>query len=1483
MGNDLLVCIVLALGLCGAALCQPGATRPVEGGTWWDAPDRAAKVAALIPGRKLPAQTAATLFADWTRQQAERWQAAHPESSPAADWDAHVAAAPTDAEIRAEFPRHIAPLARVKSGKVDPSKPNAALYSYCPFCGSYSFSALVDAANEYHATTNCCKTDLWGREQDAPAGYALKPNATAQFLHLDETVQEVPCTLYTDKDGVEWELFIRTFFDQKRWLRLGCDLVRAYGKKFEETADPQYVHKIAVILDQVADTYYGLPLCDHNELANGKDGKPLTRAEWEAVPRPAIFEVSYLGGWSRRLPGGSRGWLNMMDEHIWVEPYARVHLHPAFRYYSEKTYGDPDALDRKITQKLLRELSLMFKSVFSQKLLTNYQEANYVDMWMLGVLLGDEELLDFAGPAQEVAMYNHTYQDGLNGEGAPNYMAMPGGYFYPFLRDPNGWLQFYPKFLEDHPFYWAADAELRKLGTVRGVQVEFGDQHEHAFPPNFVSDPERVRESEKIGSRNWPGYGVGILRVGGPGHRQEACLAYTRASLHNAQDALSLECWVDGVPVLRRGGYAAHWCNARLQWERPEFAALKKMDYPFEMQEGPQGFDSWTWVYAHSALSQNGTIVDQVGTGKGWGDNRGYGEVITFKGGEEAGAPGSGFQVLDVKDHYSWSRVGVRAPEFRRTLIGVEGPDGRPYILDLTKLVAGEEQALLNSAWGVRAEANLPPVKETADDLAAVLQTRDGVDENVDYRAYKQVKDVERLGQPGDSWDVTWKTDIAAFAPRDPNDGSFKRPVPEDVGKVRLRMLGLDLDADNTELISAKGPWIGWVRQPLPGGARVDGNVAFLGARDFVIERRTAENAPLESLYVHVLEGFREGEESAITSARLLNAESIEGNERDIVALELEMTGGHTDTVIYQSEPGRIRLPGGVETDARYALLRTDAEGEISTAEVCRGTILSAPGLETTMPGDFTGEIVDVVGDLTGTRQQSALIVKPDKPWPAGDNLHDRQLLITFESTLRDPCNEGYRLDKVTELPGGLVRVDVQDHAPFVTSWHQVTEMPEDRPGVIRTWRPMVDHGNGPWYNGLKVWFPERDRTYTIRRVNEVGGGYGGDTLELVEEVDLRSEGIQLGDWYVIYGVWPGLRVTVANDLTWRKEPAVGWEQHGLRGTGAVTVRARGTAGSLALRSGEGTWQDAPQGRQSFTPAELGSGGVTIISGKPDWLNLNDAGAPAVAEIALDGTPVTVEAAKDLGWIDPPGKLRVVLKDADNALEPGSVDVRINGRDTTGAAGIAQAMMSGDARRLTVEVDLAAALASEMHRPRRHQIEVSVADRSVERHRATLSISFINKVPLETGVTYLSDLKALSSFAHGGLIRDRDYVGNPAEIAGRIYPKCITLCPEPSPDGTYGRVVYQVPEGLGNAKLLAEVGISDSSRGNGSATFQVQVGDSADGPWRTMFTSPTLRGGGDPVSVEVPLAGAKFLRLYTTDAGDGINSDHAVWGSARLK
>jgi len=51
----------------------------------------------------------------------------------------------------------------------------------------------------------------------------------------------------------------------------------------------------------------------------------------------------------------------------------------------------------------------------------------------------------------------------MNGEGAPNYQAMPGGYYFPVLKDPQGWLQYQPDFLERNPFYWGEMPYLERI------------------------------------------------------------------------------------------------------------------------------------------------------------------------------------------------------------------------------------------------------------------------------------------------------------------------------------------------------------------------------------------------------------------------------------------------------------------------------------------------------------------------------------------------------------------------------------------------------------------------------------------------------------------------------------------------------------------------------------------------------------------------------------------------------------------------------------------------------------------------------------------------------------------------------------------------------------------------------------------------------------------------------------------------------------
>ncbi len=375
-----------------------------------------------------------------------------------------------------------------------------------------------------------------------------------------------------------------------------------------------------------------------------------------------------------------------------------------------------------------------------------------------------------------------------------------------------------------------------------------------------------------------------MLRVGGPGQRLEVGLAYTRASLHNARDALSLEAWFDGVPVMRRGGYAAHWSNAPLPFDRAPYQALLRMGYPHPLREAATGWDSWTWSYVHNALCQNTVLVDGQATGGGWGDNRGYGEVVCFKGGEPQGTPGSGFQVLDVRDHYSWQQVGQTVPEFRRTLLGIEGPGGRGYVIDRLQVSGGRQHALLNSAWARRAGERLPAELSRAADLATVLYGPQLPDDTPYYRDFRQVQAAAVLAPPDQGWELTWRSDLGEWAPREP-DGSFRRPLPESVGRVHLRLQGLAQGDGLTRLVRAQGPWVGWLKQSLPpDGQRVDGNVVFDGARDFLVElRESADAQPLRSSFVHVLE-LPLRRESALAAVTPLAAESLSGAARDWLA-----------------------------------------------------------------------------------------------------------------------------------------------------------------------------------------------------------------------------------------------------------------------------------------------------------------------------------------------------------------------------------------------------------------------------------------------------------------------------------------------------------------------------------------------------------------------------------------------------------------------
>jgi hypothetical protein len=120
---------------------------------------------------------------------------------------------------------------------------------------------------------------------------------------------------------------------------------------------------------------------------------------------------------------------------------------------------------------------------------------------------------------------------------------------------------------------------------------------------------------------------------------------------------------------------------------------------------------------------------------------------------------------------------------------------------------------------------------------------------------------------------------------------------------------------------------------------------------------------------------------------------------------------------------------------------------------------------------------------------------------------------------------------------------------------------------------------------------------------------------------------------------------------------------------------------------------------------------------------------------------------------------------------------------------------------------------------------------------------------------------------YGSLQRSLSVDGKPIRIGGKTYAHGL---------GTHAN--SQIRYALDNRyrRLEAEVGVDDEKDGGGTVVFQVL----ADG--KKVFDSGVMRGRQPAKKVSLSLDGVEELLLIVTDAGDGINSDHADWADARL-
>ncbi|MEI6501248.1 MAG: NPCBM/NEW2 domain-containing protein, partial [Armatimonadota bacterium] len=165
---------------------------------------------------------------------------------------------------------------------------------------------------------------------------------------------------------------------------------------------------------------------------------------------------------------------------------------------------------------------------------------------------------------------------------------------------------------------------------------------------------------------------------------------------------------------------------------------------------------------------------------------------------------------------------------------------------------------------------------------------------------------------------------------------------------------------------------------------------------------------------------------------------------------------------------------------------------------------------------------------------------------------------------------------------------------------------------------------------------------------------------------------------------------------------------------------------------------------------------------------------------------------------------------------------------------------------------------------------------------SALATATFTGTSLSEGV-YLSDLPAEDVLAHPDLKLDHNYSGGPLKFGGKEYPKGLMMCPEEGAQGGIGHATWDLNGGLRQVrKLEATIGIEDEmqSTGIGSVVFIVEVFRA--GKWARVFESPVLKWG-DFREIAVDITGAEQLRLSTTDGGDNIYGDHAVWAGARVR
>lgn len=1064
-----------------------------------------------------------------------------------------------------------------------------ALPGLCPFCGkTYAASVMTPeelVKSPLVAHTGCCGHAIYEREEDMPADYAARPNHTEPIPHLDGTTynyrfycppgtEAAPIGIGTGR--AQWFSSAGEVWRARMRLLVTMVVPDLLAQVFHRE-DPAAARQLAVILDRLADVYPGLPLYTADQghgFALGPDAKSyLTREQYLALPRPSPYDMPfYYRGYNYdKLNHGISSWQDgvMAQCGDFAEAFDLIRDYPAVKAFSQEKYGDPGAWEKRVRERVMEEMGRMCSAVRDTR-------GNTINLWItgglrLGLVLQDDYFASHALAQLEKYIPNGYFSDGLCEEGAFNYASMMGPLISSmWMLEEFGGIK--PK--ERYPLLNVIERGQWPVISLYGVESMHADEHAFFFSGAQLPwrvPPEKLDYAKHEVAQCYPEYGLTCLRAGAPGSRLETILDYQSAVGHTHYARLNLQLFYEGVNVLPDLGYAPGVVDITKEpW--------KDLKYPFELMPIPNPEDWWgAWHYMYTVQPEahcTGTVdTNQYKDGPA--------TFQRFLGGAGLSDPAYGVQFIEVDgrglyypkhdptrtgigSRVLYSRVPDPVPVFDRQLVTLTLPGGRSAAVDVFRMSGGRRHDLF---WHVPAPDPETSLGEPQAVRAANLREYWTAQQAPAPEQQPGATFLRKLAEwpaPATMWNATWSIDPSQFYPRTEGGRKIYQPWMDVLHPVKLRLWGTQTGgpAQSNALVRARGPWPSNLWEVKADGTDARGIVAFADALSYLDEYRQSTEPGLESTFVHVLEPFNPGQQPPLSQVVTLAAEA--GSSPTAVGLRLSVAAGaetpSQPVLVATTLDGGTFRGGGMTLEGRLGVV-VPQSGALTLYD---GSRLAARGWQVDLASPLRLKLLGVIGDLTGSPMESALIVACDED-PSARFLAGRMLTVQHQISFLH--TSGYTIEKVSAYGPGRWRIDLRDGPPFLQHQMTVRALQEGNPRILYADFQLYKGQSRGLYTGRRIRFPRTGLDLPIQDTPTSVSNWHSDIVELA--ADPPAGAIHVGDPFVIYTIQPGDEVLLPSHFASQAEKGPEGLRLELVATGPLRLQVPAPYRRAALISGE--------------------------------------------------------------------------------------------------------------------------------------------------------------------------------------------------------------------------------------------------------------------------------------------------------------------------